>query len=99
MYFDMKFIRRDWKTCRNGEALPSHSALSDQAMSKRHEHGILYLYKPCKVLGNIELLLLSKEVSFSVGYLKKVILSTANLPQQKVMTKKNNVQQTFRFNT
>ena len=31
MSFDMKFIRRDQKTRRNGEALPSHVAFSGQA--------------------------------------------------------------------
>ena len=30
MSFDIKFIRRDQKTCRNGEALPRHSELSGQ---------------------------------------------------------------------
>ena len=31
MSFDIKFIRRDQKTRRNGEACPSHSAFSGQA--------------------------------------------------------------------
>ena len=31
MYFDIKFIRRDQKTRRNGEACTSHSAISGQA--------------------------------------------------------------------
>ena len=31
MYFDIKFIRRDQKTRRDGEACPSHSAFSGQA--------------------------------------------------------------------
>ena len=46
MSFEMKFIRRDQKTRRNGEALPSHSAFlvkPDKLHIKRHLHGILFI--------------------------------------------------------